>query len=213
MTDAKLDLLKLIGWTPPEGTTITEGHRLGWKAVRPDLTTTHGYRWPWPGNIAKPHPTDREMTTTGECPRFEGDGLCLALDFAGAASGSIPAITILVVSFDPSHVLFEDTSKMRVSECAVVDVVDLPAKIRSEAVLTRAYLSRADLSGADLSGAYLYGADLTRADLSRADLSRAYLSRADLSGANLSRANGDNSTRLPAGWKVNDSGLIVAVES
>jgi hypothetical protein len=58
----------------------------------------------------------------------------------------------------------------------------------------RAVLSDADLSHADLRGADLRGADLRGADLR---------------GADLRDAVGDQWTRLPAGWKVADSGLIV----
>ena len=43
----------------------------------------------------------------------------------------------------------------------------------------------------------------------RADLTGANLTGADLTGANLTGAKGNEYTTLPAGWKVDESGLIV----
>ena len=65
--------------------------------------------------------------------------------------------------------------------------------------LTRANLTDANLTDANLSGASLSGADL----------SGAYLSGANLTGADLSGARGNSLTRLPSGWKVDESGLVV----
>ena len=88
-----------------------------------------------------------------------------------------------------------------------------------DADLRGAYLGDANLRGADLRGAYLGGADLRGADLRGADLRDAYLGGANLRGANLRGANlrganlrgatGNEWTTLPAGYRVNDSGLIV----
>jgi hypothetical protein len=75
--------------------------------------------------------------------------------------------------------------------------------------LSSANLSGANLSSANLSSANLSGADLSSANLSSANLSSAYLHSADLRGANLRGARGDAYTRLPAGWMVDPSGLIV----
>ena len=82
------------------------------------------------------------------------------------------------------------------------------------AYLGDAYLGGADLRGANLGGAnlrdaylrgaYLWGADLRDADLRDADLGGAYLGDANLRGA-----TGNEWTTLPAGYRVNDSGLIV----
>jgi len=159
-----------------------------WRAVHPDFRSSNGFRWPFPGNDAVADPGDRKFTTGDPCPRFPGDGLCLAKTWAGAASGRIPAITCLEVTYDPADVLGEDEHKIRVSRCHVVDVFDAPALIR-DGWMARADLSRADLSRAFLYGADLYGADLSGADLYGADLSGADLYGADLSGADLSRAN------------------------
>ena len=77
-----------------------------------------------------------------------------------------------------------------------------------------AYLGGADLRGANLGGAnlrdaYLGGAYLWGAYLRDADLGGAYLGDAYLGDANLRGATGNEWTTLPAGYRVNDSGLIV----
>ncbi len=89
--------------------------------------------------------------------------------------------------------------------------------------LAGANLAGANLAGANLGGAYLAdayladaylaGANLSGANLSGANLSGANLAGADLGGAYLAGAKGNRWTTLPTGWKVDDSGLIVKVES
>ena len=124
-----------------------------WRAVHPDLRSSRGFRWPWPGNEAvAPLPDGAEFTHRNPCPKFVGDGLCLAKTWRGAASGSIPAITCLLVEFAPADVLGEDDDKVRVSRCRVVDVFDAPALIRD------GWCQGADLRGANLRGANLGGA-------------------------------------------------------
>ena len=202
--------------------------RQAWRSVHPDLRSSHGYRWPFPGHDAvAPLPDGAEFTSGDPCPQFVGDGLCLAKTWRGAASGGIPAITCLLVEFDDGDVLGEDDDKVRVSSCRVVDVFDAPALLRdgwgkgaylSGATLSRAYLTMADLTRADLTGATLYGATLSGATLSRADLSGAYLSGAylygatlygaDLTGADLSGARADRYTRWPAGFDPKAAGVL-----
>ena len=170
-----------------------------WRAVHPDLRSSHGYRWPFPGNqAAAPLPVGHEFTRGEPCPQFVGDGLCLAKTWAGAASGAIPAITCLLVEYDDADVLCEDKDKIRVSRCRLVDVFDAPALIRD------GWCTGANLSWADLSRADLY-----RADLSRADLSWANLSWANLSRANLSWATADRFTRWPAEVDPATRGVVV----
>ena len=70
--------------------------------------------------------------------------------------------------------------------------------------LRGADLRGANLRDADLRGAYLWGAYLRDADLRDADLGGAYLGDANVRGA-----TGNEWTTLPAGYRVNDSGLIV----
>jgi len=174
---------------------------LGWRVVNADFSSTNGYRWPWPGQWAECDPAGRRFSE-GPCPKFIGDGLCIALTAAGAASGGIPLHTVLVVGYFAADILGHDGNKVRVKRALVLDAWDAWATTRSGgsgAYLSRAYLSRADLSGANLSRADLYGANLSGADLSGANLSGAYLSRADLSRADLSGANTDDLTRWPTG--------------
>ena len=163
--------------------------RIAWRACHPDLRSSYGYRWPWPGNEATaPLPDDREFTRGDPCPRFIGDGLCLAKTWRGAASGSIPAITCLLVEFDPGDVLGEDDDKVRVSRCRVVDVFDGPALIR-DGWCRRADLGHANLRHANLRDADLRGADLGHANLRHANLRGANLRVADLGDADLRDAN------------------------
>jgi len=175
-------------------TTIT-----AWKAVRPDGTTRNGFSWDVGvgGHIRSDDNIDPH--NAGACPTQEGDGLCLAKTWAGAASAGFPTQRCLVVKFDDSQVLGQDPDKWRVAGVvSVVSVYDAQGLLRggfgngadlSGADLSGANLSRADLSGADLSGANLSRADLSRANLSGANLSGADLYGADLSGADLSRAD------------------------
>ena len=168
--------------------------RQAWRSVHPDLRSSRGFRWPFPGNEAvAPLPDGAEFTHGNPCPQFPGDGLCLAKTWRGAASGGIPAITCLLVEFDEADVLVEDDDKVRVTRCRVVDVFDAPALVRAGwcagANLTRANLARAYLAGAYLARANLGGANLTRANLAGADLAGAYLAGANLTRANLTRAN------------------------
>ena len=155
-----------------------------WRSVHPDLRSSRGFRWPFPGGEAvAPLPAGRKFTRGESCPEFTGDGLCLAKTWRGAASGGIPAITCLLVTYDPADVLGEDDDKLRVSRCRVVDVFDAPALVRD----------------GWCAGADLYGADLTRANLTRAYLSVAYLTR----------AVADRWTRWPDGFDPAERGVVV----
>lgn len=127
--------------------------RQAWRSVHPDLRSSRGFRWPFPGNEAvAPLPDGAEFTHGNPCPQFPGDGLCLAKTWRGAASGGIPAITCLLVEYDEGDVLGEDADKLRVSRCRVVDVVDAPALVRA-----------GWCTGANLRGANLWGADADEA--------------------------------------------------
>ena len=85
-----------------------------WRAVHPDLRSSNGFRWPFPGKKAvAPLPAGSEFSRGNPCPEFVGDGLCLAKTWRGAASGGIPAITCLEVTYRPEHVLGEDADKVR----------------------------------------------------------------------------------------------------
>jgi uncharacterized protein YjbI with pentapeptide repeats len=149
-----------------------ECNRWAIKSVHPDLRTRNGYRWAFPGNWTY---ADGEMNlanTTG-CPRYKGDGICLAHNWKGMSQGGIPAITLLLTAYHTDDVGGGDTNKIRVSRAYVVDVIDGARLIREHgdsanlqwADLDRANLQNANLQWADLDRANLYGADLDRANL------------------------------------------------
>ena len=182
------------------------------RTVRADLTSSRGYRWPWPGQWADA-PGPIIEANTDPCPSEIGDGICVAVDYAGMASGGVPARTLLLCAYATSDVLGTDGHKFRLRRAFVVEVLDGEAIARRDltdayltgADLTGAYLTDAYLTGANLTGAYLTGADLTDAyltdaDLTRANLTRAYLTRANLTGANLADARSDRWTRWPDGF-------------
>ncbi len=175
----------------PHLTTPDENGRLwAFRAVHPDFRSRDGYVWPFPGKVAKaagPFDLDNKQG----CPSAPGDGICLGLTWRGVASGSIPAITVLVCSYLPADLLgTEDNgSKVRVKKCRVERVVDFPATLRRatplDDLLPSANLYGANLTGANLRSANLRSADLRSAYLRSADLRSAYLRSANLTGANL----------------------------
>ena len=170
---------------------VPEHYMEGWKAVRPDLTTNHGFRW-WPGTVVE-SVDNIDPGNTGVCPAREGDGLCVAKTWKGAGSAGFPTSTCVVVYFDPADVAAEDDDKLRVVGPVHVGApFDAQAILRAgfgeAAVLSYAVLRGADLRYADLSGADLRYADLSYANLSGADLRYAVLSGADLRYAVLSGA-------------------------
>jgi hypothetical protein len=168
---------------PPE-----PGMKLAWRVVNPDFTSRNGYRWAFPGNWAEPNRTDRPMTTGDACPTFDGDGLCLAKTFAGAASGGIVASTALVVGYMPDDVLGQDDEKLRVRRAFVIEVLDMQRLLRDGAGAS-ANLRLADLYSANLRSANLRSADLYSADLRSANLRSANLRSANLRSANLRSAD------------------------
>lgn len=193
----------------------------GFRAVNPDFRSRHGFVWPFPGGTAVA-PGPIEYGNKDACPWGVGDGICLALDWEGCASGAIPAHTVLICSYAASDVLGSDSGKVRVREAEVLEVVDFPALLRGvgtpefEWVLPKS-LHGVNLSGADLSFAPLEGRDLSRARLDRIDLSYATLAGANLSGAtfvktntsftNFAGATGIPLTGVPDGWRA-DSGYM-----
>ena len=174
---------------------LTDGRQLpdgydawGVRSVHPDFTSSHGYRWPYPGGVAAaPGPI---LDHRRSCPRRAGDGICVATTAAGMASGGIPANAVLLTAHKTGDVIGDsEAGKLRLASALVVDLVWLRRLALSDADLTDANLSRANLTDANLTDANLTDAYLSDADLSDADLGGANLSRADLGGANLSRAN------------------------
>ena len=165
--------------------------RLGWRAVHPDLRSRDGFRYPFPGQWADAG--GPILDHNDACPRQAGDGLCVAKTWRGAASGGIPATTVLLVAHDHADVYGEDDNKVRVGAMLVLDVIDVAAMARRGhlgcANLGSANLGSANLRGANLGSANLRGADLRGANLGSANLGSADLRGADLRGANLRGAN------------------------
>ena len=173
--------------------------------------------------------------STSACPSAPGDGLCVALTVSAAQTGGqcMGNSVMLLVGYLPEDVLGTDGAKVRVRRLYVepdpVDPVQLTlwaiaaddlrganlggANLR-DAYLWGANLRGANLRGANLRDANLRGANLRDANLRGANLRGANLRDANLWGANLGGANlwgatGNSFTELPAGWTVNDAGLVV----
>lgn len=175
----------------------------GWKAVQPDLTTRHGFRW-HPRTIVRSDHNPVASNATA-CPAHQGDGLCIAKTWAGAASAGFTTHVCLTVWYNPQLVAGEDKDKLRVlGEVHIGDPYDAQRMIRDgwlkggdlsyanlsyanlyDVNLRGANLHGANLQGTNLSGADLYGADLSGATLSGANLTHAYLQHASLHNANL----------------------------
>ncbi len=164
-----LDILVELAGSPPK----KRGHKYGLKAVHADFESSRGFVWPFPGGTAI---SPKRPKIGDPCPSFEGDGLCVAKDAAGARQGGHKLSTVLLVSYGRWY--GADDCKVRVGRADVIAVFDVPKLARG-----------GDLRGADLRGADLRGADLRGADLRGANLRGAYLRGADLRGAYLRGAN------------------------
>jgi len=157
-----------------EGKTLPDGFDTwGIKTVRPDFRTRNDYQWPFPGGIASEPDMDTSNKTS--CPSRAGDGLCVATDWRGMASGGIPARTVLLVAYRSRESFSDEPSKARTSHVYVDSLWDGERLVREHG-------ESANLWGADLYGANLRGANLSGADLQGADLQGANLSGADLQG-------------------------------
>jgi len=177
--------------------------RWGFRLNRPDFTSGHDYRWPFPGNWAvAPGPI---LDHDDECCRKVGDGICAAHTLGGASSnGARVGTTVgLLVAWTEPDVLGCSEDKVRLRRAWVAAVFDPATSLRG-ADLRDAYLQDADLRGADLRGAdlrdaHLQGADLRGAELRGADLRDADLRDAHLEGAYPQGAYYSSSTVWPAG--------------
>ena len=165
-------------------TSIADGEHvtLGVRSVRPDGRSNHdpSFRWPWPGNWTPRVDAD---ASDAECSH----GLHIALGWRGL-SATNPVHVCQIVAYREVDVVHRGYTKLRVSQVAVLDVVDVHWLARG-ANLRDADLRGADLHGADLRGADLYGADLRGTDLRGTDLRDANLRDANLRGADMSDAN------------------------
>jgi len=118
----------------------------GWaiRTVRPDLTSSRGFRYPYPGNVAvAPGPI---LDHRGECPIAAGDGICAALTWRGMASGGVAARTLLLVAYNSDDILGRSDEKLRLQHFLVVELID------GESLLVKSGQD-ADLRGANLRGA------------------------------------------------------------
>ena len=165
-------------------TSIADGEHvtLGVRSVRPDGRSNHdpSFRWPWPGNWTPRVDAD---ASDAECSH----GLHIALGWRGL-SATNPVHVCQIVAYREVDVVHRGYTKLRVSQVAVLDVVDVHWLARG-ANLRDANLRGADLHGADLRGADLRGADLRGTDLCSANLYGANLYGADLRGADLCSAD------------------------
>src|ERR1700738_389059 len=102
-----------------------EGLLWAWRSVRPDLTSTHGYRWPFPGRWAEAA-GPFEQTNKAGCPRVVGDGICLATTVGGAGSSGIKLGTALICAYRTEDVLGSERAgeKLRVKRAWVAEMVD-----------------------------------------------------------------------------------------
>ncbi|MBK9296760.1 MAG: pentapeptide repeat-containing protein [Candidatus Microthrix sp.] len=161
-------------------TSIADGEHvtLGVRSVRPDGRSHHdrSFRWPWPGNWTPRIDAD---ASAAECSH----GLHIALGWRGL-SATNPVHVCQIVAYREVDVVHRGYTKLRVSQVAVLDVVDVHWLAR-DANLRGANLHGANLRDADLRGADLRGTDLCSADLYGANLYGADLRGADLRGANL----------------------------
>ena len=185
-TDVKVGSVNLLTDVICKDRTLPDGYD-AWaiRSVRNDFTSKNGYRYPFPGKVAKaPGPI---LDHQGSCPREVGDGLCAATTWAGMASGGLPAKVLLLVAYKNKDLLGNsEPGKIRLRKFLIVELIDGESLARNG---RGANLRGANLYGADLRGAYLFGANLRGANLYGADLRGANLYGADLSRANLSRAN------------------------
>ena len=165
-------------------TSIADGEHvtLGVRSVRPDGRSNHdpSFRWPWPGNWTPRVDAD---ASDAECSH----GLHIALGWRGL-SATNPVHVCQIVAYREVDVVHRGYTKLRVSQVAVLDVVDVHWLAR-DANLCGANLHGANLRGTDLRGADLHGTDLYDANLCSANLYGANLCGANLCSANLRDAD------------------------
>ena len=139
---------EVIELKPPQS---FEGFLWCWKAVEADLTARNDFQYRL-GEWAVAQKPNRK--NTGACPKDDGDGLCIANTFYGAAQGGRSCRTIIICAYLPADVLGSDADKLRVTKLFVPNWgLWSIERLARQANLSGAYLSRAYLSGADLSGA------------------------------------------------------------
>lgn len=201
-----------------EGQVMSEGFdSWGMKTVNALRNTRYGFHWPHRGGTVSSW-IDREGVVTGyACPRYEGDGLSIAITAKGMSSGGYPINAVLLVAYRQADVVGKALGQIRtrgevrvvfdtmISDLNLKDACLRLANLRRvdlyRACLTGANLTGADLAGADLRDADLTGADLTDANLTGADLTGADLTGVNLTGANLRRVDLTGTKVLLTQWK------------
>jgi hypothetical protein len=110
----------------PATMTADEFDHVGFRAVHGDLTSSRGFRWPFPDTWAEaPGPI---LDHDGAVPAKRSGTACASHSTgSGAASGGIPAITCLVVGWNDSATSWAATcTRFGCARCHVLDVLDVP---------------------------------------------------------------------------------------
>ena len=178
-----------------ENAVLPEGYD-SWaiKAVHPDLVSSRGFKWPFPGGET---PYLKLDDHDNSCPSRKGDGLCVATTIGASSSGGHLFSTVLLVAYRSSEARGAISDKLRVPQAAVVALVDGARLLRDDASyldmryarLTDMNLTRIVATWSDFSSAYMQNADLTGSDFAHSNLSHAYMTGASLANSDLSHAN------------------------
>ena len=178
-----------------ENAVLPEGYD-SWaiKAVHPDLVSSRGFKWPFPGGET---PYLKLDDHDNSCPSRKGDGLCVATTIGASSSGGHLFSTVLLVAYRSSEARGAISDKLRVPQAAVVALVDGARLLRDDASyldmryarLTDTNLTRIVATWSDFSSAYMQNADLTGSDFAHSNLSHAYMTGASLANSYLSHAN------------------------
>lgn len=178
-----------------ENAVLPEGYD-SWaiKAVHPDLVSSRGFKWPFPGGET---PYLKLDDHDNSCPSRKGDGLCVATTIGASSSGGHLFSTVLLVAYRSSEARGAISDKLRVPQAAVVALVDGARLLRDDASyldmryarLTDMNLTRIVATWSDFSSAYMQNADLTGSDFAHSNLSHAYMTGASLANSYLSHAN------------------------
>ena len=197
-----------------ENAVLPEGYD-SWaiKAVHPDLVSSRGFKWPFPGGET---PYLKLDDHDNSCPSRKGDGLCVATTIGASSSGGHLFSTVLLVAYRSSEARGAISDKLRVPQAAVVALVDGARLLRDDASyldmryarLTDMNLTRIVATWSDFSSAYMQNADLTGSDFAHSNLSHAYMTGASLTGASL--ANSDLSHANLLGAHLDDADLSYA---
>jgi len=167
---------------------------VGFKLTSPTGKSHGGYYWPLvDGDHDEPRLHVAEAwypKNRGSCPKWPGDGLCVATTINGAQSGGarFGASAGHVLVYPRALAVSDTDGKWRAPWVIDVDCFTAEELVRARC-LGFADLGSADLGSANLGSANLGSANLGSANLRFANLGSANLRYADLSGADLSGAD------------------------